>query len=230
MRNYFSGWKGVQKMGNIFKKEMKLSASILSYLFIAFGLMFFFPGYPILCGVFFVTLGIFQSFQYAREANDIVFSALLPIAKADVVKGKFLFSCFIELCGFTVMTVVTLIRMTVLADAKPYRSNALMNANLFALGCALFIFGLFNLIFINGFFKTAYKFGKPFVTYIIVAFIFIGIFETLHHIPPLKALNSFGFENTGLQLALLAAGAVSYAVLTVIAYRCARKRFEMIDL
>ena len=66
-------------MKYILKKEMALSASILSYLFIIFGLMFFIPGYPILCGVFFVTLGIFQSFQNAREATDIVFSALLPI-------------------------------------------------------------------------------------------------------------------------------------------------------
>jgi len=84
-------------MSNILRKELRLSASALSYFFIAFGFMFFIPGYPILCGVFFVTLGIFQSFQNAREANDIVFSALLPIAKKDVVKGKFLFSCFIEL-------------------------------------------------------------------------------------------------------------------------------------
>ena len=64
-------------MRNIMRKEMKLSASPLSYFFILFGLMFFLPGYPILCGAFFVTLGLFQSFQTAREANDIVFSALL---------------------------------------------------------------------------------------------------------------------------------------------------------
>ena len=61
-------------MSNILRKEMRLSASVLSYLFISFGFMFFIPGYPILCGVFFVTLGIFQSFQNAREANDIIFS------------------------------------------------------------------------------------------------------------------------------------------------------------
>lgn len=79
-------------MRNILRKEMKLSASVLSYLFILFGLMFFIPGYPILCSAFFVTLGVFQSFQSAREANDIVFSALLPIAKKDVVKGKYLLS------------------------------------------------------------------------------------------------------------------------------------------
>ena len=73
-------------MRNVLRKEMRLSASVLSYLFILFGLMFFLPGYPVLCGAFFVTLGIFQSFQTAREANDIVFSALLPIAKRDIVK------------------------------------------------------------------------------------------------------------------------------------------------
>jgi len=186
-------------MTDILKKEMNLSASVLSYLFIAFGFMFFIPGYPILCGVFFVTLGIFQSFQNAREGNDIVFSALLPIAKPDVVKGKFLFSCFIELCSFVLMAVAVMLRMTVFSEAAVYRDNALMNANLFALGMALLIFGLFNVIFIGGFFKTAYKFGKPFVLYIIAAFLTIGIGEALHHFPGLEMLNAFGFEHIVLQ-------------------------------
>ena len=121
-------------MREIMIKELRLSASALSYLFIAFGLMFFVPGYPILCGVFFVTLGIFQSFQSAREANDILFSALLPFAKRDVVKGKYLFVCFIELCSLLVMGIAVIIRMTLLAGSAVYRSNALMNANPFALG------------------------------------------------------------------------------------------------
>ena len=90
-------------MRNILLKELKLSASPLAYFFIAFGLMFLVPGYPILCGAFFVTLGLFQSFQAAREANDIVFSALLPIAKRDVVRGKYLFVCLIEACGWILM-------------------------------------------------------------------------------------------------------------------------------
>lgn len=217
-------------MSNILRKEMKLSASLLSYLFIAFGLMFFLPGYPVLCGAFFVTLGIFQSFQNAREANDIVFSALLPVAKRDVVKGKFLFSCFIELCGFALMVLAAVIRMTVLSDAAPYRDNALMTANPFALGMALVIFGVFNLVFIGGFFKTAYKFAKPFVVYIIIAFLIIGFAEALHHIPGFEALNAFGFEHAALQLCLLAAGALCFALLTWFSYMRACKCFEKIDL
>ena len=217
-------------MRNIMLKEIKLSASPLAFLFIAFGLMFFIPGYPILCGAFFVTLGIFQSFQTAREANDIVFSALLPIAKNDVVKGKFLFVCFIEACAFLLMTVSTVIRMTALADAAVYRSNALMNANPFALGMALFIFGLFNLVFVGGFFKTAYKQGRPFVAYIIVGFLTVAAAEALHHIPGLGALNAFGTDHLGLQLIMLAAGMLAFVLLTLLSYNKACKDFDRIDL
>lgn len=209
---------------------MKLSASVLSYLFIAFGLMFFVPGYPILCGVFFVTLGLFHSFQTAREANDIVFSALLPIAKKDVVKGKFLFVCLIELCSAVLMALAVIVRMTALSEAAVYRNNAMMNANLFALGAAFFIFGLFNLLFVAGFFKTAYKFGRPFVVYIIVAFLAVAVFEALHHVPGLEKVNAFGTDHLGLQLGLLCGGLALYVLMTLLAYRLSRKRFERIDL
>ena len=217
-------------MRNIMRKEMKLSASPLCYLFILFGFMFFLPGYPILCGAFFTTLGLFQGFQYAREANDVVFSALLPIGKRDVVKGKFLFVCFIEGCSLLLMLAAALVRMTALADSVVYRTNALMNANLFAVGAAMVIFGLFNVIFLGGFFKTAYKMGKPFVVYVIVTFLVIGLFEALHHVPGLGAVNAFGFAHIGLQLALLLAGLVIFAVMTLLSYRAACRHFEMIDL
>ena len=217
-------------MRALLNKEMRLAASILSYLFLGFALMALIPGYPILCGVFFITLGLFQSFQNAREANDIVYSALLPIAKRDVVKGKFLFCMFIELTGFLMMAVLTLLRMTVLSGNAVYRTNALMNANPFFLGAALLLFGMFNLIFVAGFFRTAYKFARPFVSYIVVCFVLIGLAEALHHVPGLEALNAFGFEHAALQLSLLAGGAAAYVLLTWLGYRLACARFDKIDL
>ena len=217
-------------MRNILWKELKLSASPLAYLFIAFGLMFFVPGYPVLCGAFFVTLGLFHSFQAAREANDITFSALLPIAKKDVVKGRFLFVCLIEGCSFILMAMVVLLRMTVLSDAPVYRSNALMNANLFALGTALVVFGLYNLLFVGGFFKTSYKLGRPFVIYIVMAFLFIVLAEALHHVPGLSMLNAFGFEHLGIQLLLLLAGMLVFFLLTVVSYKKAVRDFDRTDL
>ncbi len=217
-------------MRNIMRKELRLSASPLAFLFTAFGLMFLIPGYPILCGAFFVTLGLFQSFQFAREANDIVFSALLPVAKRDVVKGKYGFVCFIEACGFALMAAATAVRMILLPDAPVYRVNALMAANPFALAMALVIFGLFNLIFLGGFFKTSHKMGRPFVIYIICAFLTVGIAEALHHIPALSGLNTFGAERLGLQAALLAAGVVIFLLLTLFSFRKACYDFERTDL
>lgn len=217
-------------MSALLKKEMRLSALLLTYLFIGFAFMTLLPGYPILCGVFFITLGIFQSFQSAREANDIVFSTLLPVAKTDVVKGKYLFSLFIELCGFIIMMILTFIRMTALVDAKPYRQNALMNANLFFLGAALLIFGLFNMIFIGGFFKTAYKLGKNFVIYIVAGFVVISLAETVHHVPGFGAVNAFGFEHMLVQVTTLVIGAVCFIGLTYFSYKKACRDFDRIDL
>ena len=217
-------------MRNIMRKEMKLCASPITYLFILFGLMFFIPGYPVLCGVFFVTLGIFQGFQYAREANDIAFSVVLPIRKKDVVKGKYLFVCFIELCSLILMLAVAIIRMTLLSEAAVYRNNAMMNANLFAVGGALVAFGLFNAIFLGGFFKTAYNQGRPFVTYIIVAFLVIGAFESLHHIPWVQIVNAFGLEHIGFQLIMLLAGLILFLLMTGLSYRTACRNFEVVDL
>lgn len=217
-------------MSKLLRKEMKLSASILSYLFIGFGLLSFCPGYPILVGGFFVCLGIFQSFQNARLANDILYSALLPVPKADVVKSKYIFCVFIELCAFILCAAITLLRMTAFADAPIYRANALMNANPAFLGFLLLIFGCFNAVFVRGYFKTAYKLTKPFVWFIVTAFIIVGIAETLHHIPGLEAINAFGFEHIGLQLSVLATGALIFVLLTFTSEKSAARYFEKIDL
>ena len=217
-------------MRNVLQKELRLSASGLTYLFILFGLMFLLPGYPILCGAFFVSLGIFQTFQAAREANDVVFSVLLPIAKRDIVKGRYLFVCLIEGCAVLLMALAVFLRMTVWSQAAVYRGNALMNANFFALGAACVIFGLFNWIFVGGFFKTAYRFARPFVLFIIVAVLVILVAETLHHVPGLEALNAFGTEKLPLQLGLFAAGVLAFLLMTLLSCRRACRRFEKTDL
>jgi len=217
-------------MSNILLKEMKLSASIASYVFVLFGLMFFLPGYPVLCGAFFSTLGIYQSFQNMRETNDILFSALLPIAKTEVVKGKYLFVCGIEMCSFILMILAVIIRMTVFSSSPVYRSNALMNANGFALGLALIIFGLFNMIFVGGFFKTTCKIGRPFIVYTIVSFVVIGFGEALHHFPGLASLNAFGADRLGMQSVLMIFGMIIYAVLSLCSFKRSCFRFERIDL
>lgn len=215
-------------MKNLLIKELRLFASILSWLFLSFAAMTLIPGYPILLGSFFVCLGIFQSFQTVRETNDVLYTVLLPVDKGDAVRAKYIFVCFIEILAWLLMAALTALRMTVLADAAAYVGNPLMDANLVYLAYAAVVFALFNALFLGGFFKTGYKLGMPFVFFIIAAMLTVGVAETLHHIPGLEFLN--GNDAPGAQGAILAAGLAVYALVTWASCRRSRQRFEKLDL
>ncbi|MBP5245706.1 MAG: ABC-2 transporter permease [Clostridia bacterium] len=215
-------------MKNLLTKEIRLSSHILSYLFVLFSAMALIPGYPILLCAFFTCFGIFHTFQNGRETNDVLYTVLLPIDKKDVVKARFIFVCFIQTIAFVLAAAFTFVRMTYLAKAAPYAENPMMNSNPVFLAWILLVFALFNVIFVGPFYKTAYKFGKPFVEFIIGSMLIIGIAEVLHHVPGLEFLNTS--EKLPLQFALLLAAFVIYVFATVISCRVSQKIFEMLDL
>lgn len=217
-------------MRKLLIKELRLSTMMLTYIFLAFALMTFIPGYPILCGAFFFCLGIFQSYQASRENNDIMYSVLLPVSKRDVVKGKYLVAAVLQMIMFALCAICTIVRMVFLSDAGVYEANALMSANFVYLAFVLLIFAVFNIIFIGGFFKTAYKIGKNFVVFIIVNFIIIAVAEALHHLPELSWLDAMDFSYAGGQMAILLIGVAVYAAVTMISCRISQRRFERIDL
>ncbi len=184
-------------MKNLMRKEIKLSASLISFLFILFSMMTMVPGYPILVGAFFVCFGVFQSFQNACANNDILYTVLLPVKKTDAV---------------------------------PYTNNAMMNANQFFLGGNLLVFALFNWLFVGGFFKTAYKYGKPFLFFSIALFVLIVIAETLHHIPGLAFLNKTdAMGDVGMWLFFVVTLLV-YIFVTAMSCKTSMKRFEAVDM
>lgn len=217
-------------MKDLLIKELRLAASPLSYIFLVAALMTLLPGYPILMSAFFICFGIFHSFQNAREANDTLYTVLLPVKKSDFVRAKYAFTCLIQAVGFVLCAVLTAMRMTVLSAGKPYIDNALMNATPYFLTFVLLIFAAFNLLFVGGFFKTGYKIGIPFLYFGIAVFLLIGFAEILPHLPGLSFLRTPAGERLGLQFGLLAAAAVIYVIATDLACRQAVKRFEKIDL
>lgn len=215
-------------MKNLLVKEIRLSSHILTYLFLAFTAMTFIPGYPILVSAFFICFGIFQTFQNGRETNDVLYTVLLPVEKRDAVKARFAFVCFIQLAAFALFSIFTALRMTLLGGAAPYTENPMMNSNPVFLAFILIVFAEFNALFVGPFYKTAYKFGRPFIAFITVSMITVGVAEALHHIPGLGFLNTA--EKLPVQFAALFAAAALYAALT--AYSCvkAQRRFDSLDL
>ena len=216
-------------MKKLFYKEMKLSANPLTYLFIAFSAMTMIPSYPILVGSFFICLGIFHTYQQIREYDDVTYTVMLPVKKRDIVTAKYLFVLFIELTAFILCTLLTIIRMKILGTAVPYATNQLMNANMAYLGYTMIVFAVFNSIFLEGFFKTTYKIGKPFFIFCVVSFIIIIMGEILHHIPDLESLNNP--SNLSMpQVVIFAIGVVVFMLCTWLSYQKAVKDFEGIDL
>ena len=217
-------------MKALLNKEVRLASSLITWIFLAFALMAFIPGYPILVGAFFLCLGIFHSFQNWRENNDILYTALLPVRKTDVVSAKFAYVVLIQMLFFVLSFVMTAVRLTALKNSDVYVKNVMMSANQAYLAWILLVFALFNIVFVSGFFKTAYKFAKPFVTSSILIFVLIAAAEALHHVPGLEFLNKTdAIGDVRLWIMLIAAAAV-YALVTFLAVRISKARFERIDL
>ena len=216
-------------MKNLLKKELYFSALPLTYFFILFACMTMIPGYPILVGSFFVCMGIFQTFQSAREQNDILYTVLMPVRKKDAVTDRYLFVLLVKMIFFLICVLLTVVRMQFLAQAAVYRANAMMNANPAYLGYVLMIFTAFNVLFVNGFWKNAYTNGKPFLRFSIAAFLIIGLTETLHHIPGLMFLNSAG-QGIYIQTMILFAAALCYGLLSWHCLAASQRSFEKTDL
>ena len=217
-------------MKNLLNKDFRLSASALTYAFIAASLMTMLPGYPILMGAFFVCLGLFHSFQNGRETNDILYTVLLPIPKGDVVRAKYIFTCTIQMLSFVPMVLLTVLRMTALGNAEVYRTNALMNAGPLYLAFVLLVFAAFNTLFLRLFFKSAYRIGVPFLVFCIVTLVLVAVGESLHFFPKLAFLNVPTGERLELQLPILGIAVLAYVMLTWLSCRSSIKQFEQLDL
>ena len=217
-------------MKNLLTKEMRLAASPLSFIFTAAAALAFVPGYPILLAPFFICLGIFYSFQNARESNDVIYSMLLPTAKSDYVRSKYGFTLVIECVSFVLIAAVTVLRMTLLADSEVYAANPLMNATPVYLGLVLLMFAAFNVFFLGGFFKTAWKIGVPFVVFCAVGALIIFAGEGLWHFPGLEYLHSQRIEKAALQFGVLAICALVFAAASAVSKKISVRRFEKIDI
>jgi hypothetical protein len=216
-------------MKRLLKKEFCFTALPLTYFFLLFAFMTLIPGYPILVGSFFVCLGIFQTFLSAREQNDILYTVLMPVSKSDAVKARYYFVAAIQMMFLALCALLTVIRMTVLAGSTVYLTNAMMNANPMYLGYILLVFVLFNWIFVDQFWKTAYNAGKPFISFCIAAMVMVGISEILHHLPGMGWMNTAN-EQLPLQYLFLGCSAVIYILAGRACIKKSCRSIEKIDL
>ena len=78
-------------------KEFRLALHPTNLLFLLLGAMLLIPAYPYYVAFMYTCLSIFFLFLSARENQDTRFTALLPVKKRDVVKGRCVTVAAVEL-------------------------------------------------------------------------------------------------------------------------------------
>lgn len=211
---------------NLLYKELRLAAHPSLFVFMAMGALVLIPAYPYGVVFFFGTLGIFQSAMFDRETRDIYYTALLPVRKRDVVKGKILLAVFAQLVQLVLSLPFAFLRTLYLPEGNP----AGIEANAAWYGFGLMIYGVFNLVFFTRFFRTAYRAGTAFLAALAPVVLGAVAMEAAVHFPGMAWLDSVRPEDLLRQAPILLAGAAVYAGGSLGAFFAAARRFEGVDL
>ncbi|MBR5329818.1 MAG: ABC-2 transporter permease [Firmicutes bacterium] len=215
-------------MNLLLKKEFRLAMHPAALCFVALAALLIVPNYPYYVTFFYTTLGIFFICLSGRENRDAEFSLLLPMAKRDIVKARFLTVLFLE-----IVTLILAIPFAVLRQQFAVPPNAVgMEANIAFFGLALIMLGIFHLTFFGIYYKNIQKVGKAFVVSSAVMFFYMAVVEVLTHVLPFfrDRLDTMDPQFFGEKLAVLAVGVIAFVLFTVVAYKRAVKNFENQDI
>ena len=139
-------------------KEWKLCIHPTAYIMLMCAALILVPGYPYGVSCFYMGLAIFFVCLTARENHDATYTLMLPVSRADAVKGRILFCTLLEVIDLAVMGLFILIKYAIGNTPNP----AGMDAGLALIGSGMIIFAIFNMIFFPVYYKDINKPGKAF--------------------------------------------------------------------
>ncbi|MDO4565712.1 MAG: ABC-2 transporter permease [Oscillospiraceae bacterium] len=216
-------------MGSLLYKEFTLARHATVLIFPLFGLMLLIPSYPYTVAFIYTCLEIFFIFLNGRENKDVLFTALLPVEKRDVVRARTLMIVIIQLFNILISVPFALIGRNI----NPLGENTVgIEANAAFYAIILIMFAIFNALFLPIFYKTGYSAGRALCFAGGAASLWLIAAEVaVQLIPALKTnLDNWLAAGRPLRLALLGAAALIYFAATLTASRRAQALFERVDL
>lgn len=232
---------------NLLKKEITLgnSAQTTIWFICCFG-MFFIPNYPVYIGPFYITLSIFMTFGMNQVSHDTLYTVLLPVRKIDTVKARFLFCGMLQVVSIFFAVIAGIIRYF----AKFPAPKSGIGITVAFLGLQLFIYTIFNIVFLGNVYRDPVKPGKLylvagilyFVTYAICEFPVWNYFHAKQTLTDTQIAQNFSLAKIGLifyaqdgtflgnQIIVLLSGILLYVLAWVLTFRQAAKQFEKYDM
>jgi hypothetical protein len=213
------------------------------FIYLALVLMLLIPNYPYLVSFFFICNAIFFCFQQARENGDAMYTAMLPVSKAQAVKARVLFVVILQMIDLVLAAGMCALAIV----AMPPQNTGGTDHGLSLIAFALVLFAIFNIIYLPSFYKTGYKAGSAFLKSAIGVWIWIVLCEGMMIASNAVAENGadvpffrFIHENVDcmprtaeawtVQGVLFGAGLLIYAVCTLLAAKISVKRYEKVSV
>lgn len=214
-------------ISNLLKKDFVLSAHPTLYMFMIIGALILVPAYPYGMVFFFGCLGLYFSTLNARENNDIFYSAILPLDKKDIVKGKCLFFITFDLIQIVITAIIAFIKIAFL-DAT--QNEVGIECNIAYIGFGFIIYSIFNYIFLTKIYKSSYKIGVPFILSLVFVVLAITLMEIISYIPYISWIDGISFFDLQKQMPILVIGCLLFIFINILTYKKAAKNFEKVDL
>ena len=221
-------------MKNLLYKEIKLCIPHQVWIFVFLTCLIAIPTWPSLVAFIYPMSGFLSVFPIALANRDLLYTGTLPIDKSEVVLGKVLLLCFLELLCLLVSIPFGLVRNLVLAPMVPAESSyAELGVNMAMYGIVLIGFGIFNLIYFPRYYKSPDT--KNVLASLLAYFCalsFYGVCSGVFMGVPGAAtfINSYSGPGLWTQLGVLALGIVCFCLFNLCAFKTSKKRFEKIDL
>lgn len=217
-------------MYNLVMKDLKLGVNPIFFIMpVLTGALMLIPGWIyFLVPLYFCWLTIPNTFAGFKVQNDLIFTAMMPVIKKDMVKARVTVIVILELLQMGVAMIFGMFTLRL----YPHLIYFFFAPHMGFWGLCFVMLAIFNIIFISMYYKTAYKYGKAAFAAIAAAMLFAGIAQWLGIRNSFVAETFIGtdVDNKLLQASILIAGIVIFVAFTMIAYRVAVKRFLKVEV
>lgn len=213
----------------LLKKEFRLCMHPTALIMMGLTAMVLIPNYPYSVSFFYLTLGLYFTCLSSRENRDAAYTLTLPVSRRDMVRGRILMCCCLEMIDLALCAAFVALKETAIGGGA---NAAGMDANAALVGEGLLLFSLFNIIFFPVWYKDIDKVGKPFLLSSAAVFLFItAAVVSTYAVPFVRdCLDTPDPEHMTEKLLFVAGAAVCYAACSVLAVRLSASRFEKLDL
>ena len=213
---------------NLVYKEFHLNVGPWYYSFFVLAFLILCPSWP-----FFVALAyLFMFFMVLSQGDkvnqDLGFASSLPVPKSAIATARTCTVVLVEAAQLVVAALAAVMRYVLYS-----RDNqAGMNTNLAFFGVVLVMYAVFNIIYLPGSYKKAYRMAWPLLGGSLISVVVGGVLTSVIAFQPDLAtlFNDRGLSHLGPQATVFIAGLAVYAGLTLIARHKAISNFAKVDL